>query len=882
MRMLTTIPTEPRFSMGWKTTLMVVLPMILGMLAAAWLVTSILAKESRQSIRQLMTQELLGLDREFSFMEKEVERLAVNPILINALADPKLRQTTLPELIQRFATGLSAKAFVLTDPEGTMIFSHLEPLPQYQELPNLKAALATGRTTSHLDFAKNVFLVATPVRYFKIIQGIVIYGFDVEAIINRWNIAGGQRRLVAEKENLGKSQGNMGGLNWVAATAQTPILYRFGVTLEAKMEGSQMERVILKSAGFVLILGFGLTLMMWLLLSRAVSQSVKEALNTFERTIRPGRVRALAIGPIPPKKSIAEPKKTKTDETVDLPNENIEDHRHEPTPEMADRHETATMVIDALPMRIFWKNRDGVYQGYNQAFAQDAGLHENGCENLRDLDMPWKKIATELHHGEQKIMEGESSLDQREWTLTTASGASLTVELSRVPLKDDAGQIIGILGVYAQERTDSEKVERRDQTLRRYKNMEKRLQQFSEVVHYSPSMVLIANTHGNISYVNESFCTTLDTEPGDVLGQTHPLLNSGLKGTDGGIWHGEMCIPRKDGETVWVSTMVAPIFSAEGKIENYFSLSENIQWRKILEQRLETTEVQLESMLQVMGEGFWEWDLTTERMIFSPRWWGMFGLEALAGEKPEETWQERVHPEDWDIVEGLIQVHLSGAEDVYISQHRMRHADGDWLWVLERGRISVWDEQGTPLRMVCSVLDVTQKKTLESIATEATSSAKVDEPPAAEPPKSPEHEVVHVSSEDRFVAVLKWPEGVGLDVASGLEHVGGDALLYRHLLVGFYEKNQDLTKRLQEMLVKSRYDRIDKEIQGIREVLFELGALKLHDQVVALEGILTSTPRRKETIVRYFEPFCQSLDEWIVALRAWMGHETRGDDDSTS
>lgn len=658
MRTLSTTPTEARFSIGWKTTLTVVLPVIFGMLAATWLVTFILIKENHQSIRQLMALELLGLDREFSFMEKEVERLAVNPVLINALADPKLRQATLPELIQRFSTRLSANSFVLTDPEGTLIFAHLNPLSQYKELPNLKSALATGRTTSHLDFAKKMFLVASPVRYFKTIQGVVILGFDVETVIDRWNTTGGHRRLVARNLKLGESQGETREWESVASTAHTPILYRLGVTLEANMTDSGMERVVLKSAGFVLILGFGLTLAMWLLLSRAVSLSVEAALDTFERTIRPGRVRALAIGPVPPRKTMAEPKKTETPicDQPDAHSETIDNIKSETqTPETVDRPQSET-VVAATP--------------------------------------------------------------------------------------------------------------------------------------------------------SES------------------------------------------------------------------------QTEKLLEQRLKTSEAQLQSMLQVMGEGFWEWDLTTGTMIFSPRWWDMFGLESDAGEQARETWRERVHRDDWNVVEGLIQVHLSGARDVYISQHRMRHEDGDGLWVLERGRISLWDDQGTPLRMVCSVLDVTQKIRLESTLAQTTSVGPKDEPKDEPPaiPENPKPAVVKVSSEQE-VTVIQWPEGIGLDIASGLEHVGGNAPLYRHLLVGFYEKHHDLTKRLQEMLIKSRYDRINKEIQGIREVLFELGALNLHDQVVALEGILTCIPRRKEAIVRYFEPFCQSLDEWMVVLKGWKDSESKDGDE---
>mgnify|MGYP001569128343 CR=1 FL=1 len=92
MRMLPTRHEGARFSLGWKNVFVVLTPILLGALATAWMAWVVLDREYRHSLRELMTRELSGLDRELAFIEAEVERLANNPILINALADAFLHR----------------------------------------------------------------------------------------------------------------------------------------------------------------------------------------------------------------------------------------------------------------------------------------------------------------------------------------------------------------------------------------------------------------------------------------------------------------------------------------------------------------------------------------------------------------------------------------------------------------------------------------------------------------------------------------------------------------------------------------------------------------------------------------------------------------------
>ncbi len=78
-----------------------------------------------------------------------------------------------------------------------------------------------------------------------------------------------------------------------------------------------------------------------------------------------------------------------------------------------------------------------------------------------------------------------------------------------------------------------------------------------------------------------------------------------------------------------------------------------------------------------------------------------------------ETWMKYAHPEDLEKSNLLIQEHFEGKTEYYDLQSRMRHKDGSWVWVHDRGKIFEWDEDGNPLRMCGSHIDITKEKLLE-------------------------------------------------------------------------------------------------------------------------------------------------------------------------
>jgi diguanylate cyclase (GGDEF)-like protein/PAS domain S-box-containing protein len=118
--------------------------------------------------------------------------------------------------------------------------------------------------------------------------------------------------------------------------------------------------------------------------------------------------------------------------------------------------------------------------------------------------------------------------------------------------------------------------------------------------------------------------------------------------------------------------------------------------------------------LTAMGsqDGLWDWDLRSNEIYFSPRWKMMLGyLEGEVGKDPQE-WFTRVHPRDLAKVKKDIDSHLSGRSSRYDNEHRLRHKDGRYRWVLSRG-LAIRDKKGLVTRMAGSFTDITRHKNME-------------------------------------------------------------------------------------------------------------------------------------------------------------------------
>jgi len=130
------------------------------------------------------------------------------------------------------------------------------------------------------------------------------------------------------------------------------------------------------------------------------------------------------------------------------------------------------------------------------------------------------------------------------------------------------------------------------------------------------------------------------------------------------------------------------------------------------EDALQQSEERFDLAIRGTDAGIWDWDLRTNRVFFSPRWKTMLGHEEdeITGHYTE--WESRLHPDDRTRALATIAEYLKGETPTYELEHRLKHKDGSYVWILARGA-AVRDSEGRPYRMVGSHTDVTARKRSE-------------------------------------------------------------------------------------------------------------------------------------------------------------------------
>ncbi len=249
------------------------------------------------------------------------------------------------------------------------------------------------------------------------------------------------------------------------------------------------------------------------------------------------------------------------------------------------------------------------------------------------------------------------------------------------------------------------------------------LRRFETLFRTNPAIMAIVTADARrFVDVNDSFLETLGYTREQVIGASSQEIGvffgdarwararAALR-RDGFIRNHELALRRKDG------SLVQGLFSGayvevEGQshlIIVMVDITEQVKLRRdlIIERN------RLSNILEGTKLGTWEWNVQTGDTIFNERWAEIIGY-TLAELAPTniETWTRLVHPDDLAESERLLREHFEGNTDFYEYEHRMRHKNGEWIWVLDRGKVIERDPVGRPFRMYGTHMDITDKKTM--------------------------------------------------------------------------------------------------------------------------------------------------------------------------
>lgn len=227
-----------------------------------------------------------------------------------------------------------------------------------------------------------------------------------------------------------------------------------------------------------------------------------------------------------------------------------------------------------------------------------------------------------------------------------------------------------------------------------------------------------------------------------VMEEVKSLLSSE---SGSSLSHEDYRVKHANGHDIWVSDTTVLLRYEDGENHLYGYLID-VTERKQLQIALEMERNRLQLILDATRLGTWEWNPQTGVTIFNQRWANMFGWDVCELETNVESWSSRLHPEDYDDVWQAIKNHLDGVTPFYESLHRIRHRDGHWVYVLDRGKIIERDNEGRAIRYTGTVTDVTEQKKAELDALKAAHAKNVFLANMSHEIRTPLHGILGIAS----------------------------------------------------------------------------------------------------------------------------------------
>jgi len=235
-------------------------------------------------------------------------------------------------------------------------------------------------------------------------------------------------------------------------------------------------------------------------------------------------------------------------------------------------------------------------------------------------------------------------------------------------------------------------------------------------------MLFIMNSSGQITFVNKTVLKKLKFNLEELIGKPFLTIipeNRKIEALNNikEIFEGkrDFCstsVLDKQGIIIPVETRILKL-NWKGE-ECLVGLSKDISSLIKAQDNLLFEQSRLTAVIESTKAGIWEWNLKTDEIIYDERWAEIIGysLEEISP-ITRETYLRFAHPDDIQIAKLSLAKHLSGELPYYEAETRMKHKNGNWIWVLDRGKIYKWDENGEPLLMIGSHIDISTNKEIE-------------------------------------------------------------------------------------------------------------------------------------------------------------------------
>ncbi len=319
----------------------------------------------------------------------------------------------------------------------------------------------------------------------------------------------------------------------------------------------------------------------------------------------------------------------------------------------------------------------------------------------------------------QTAIQNNEKTRNLELQMKRKDGSTFTGELNGTFYKRD--NVVGTMGLIRD-------ITKRKQSEEQLKTSEEKLR---NIIENSASLYYTHTADHKITYISPQSAEYLQCSPEEAMihwtefATDHPINQKGIAITNQAIKTGqrqpsyELELQGREGNKIWVEVREAPVVK-NGKTVSITGALTDVTKRKEAEEQIKSQHERLFNIIEGTNVGTWEWNVQTGDTVFNEKWANIIGY-TLQEISPVsiDTWVKYAHPDDLIESNTLLEKHFKGELDYYHFESRMKHKNGDWVWVLDRGKVVSWTADGKPLWMFGTHQEITNRKYIEEALKES-------------------------------------------------------------------------------------------------------------------------------------------------------------------
>ncbi len=226
-----------------------------------------------------------------------------------------------------------------------------------------------------------------------------------------------------------------------------------------------------------------------------------------------------------------------------------------------------------------------------------------------------------------------------------------------------------------------------------------------------------------IVYVNDAFVRRTGYSRDEVIGRTPRLLQGPATQREEldrirralvlrEPVRAELINYTRSGEPFWLEVDIVPLIGEFGTTTHFVAVERDITARRDTEEAMRLNEERFHVVAKATKDVIWDWNVLAGTVWYNEALTDIFGYDPGEIEPGPESWSNLIHPDDRNSVLESVRAVLESSDNNWESEYRFLNSDGAARTVIDRGYV-IRDAEGRAVRMVGSMIDVTERRELE-------------------------------------------------------------------------------------------------------------------------------------------------------------------------